>query len=226
MPFPSIRPLRLATSSLLLLLCALAHAQPAPPPAAANTPATRPAGSAAVDGTAPTPSGATAAAPTAADAALLSRDARRIYELSRDKLVQIRTLLRNANTQASIGSGFFVSADGLIVTNFHVASQLALEPERYRGVYVTMEGQEGEVELYEGCLSFPGHNGAIKRPQKVTVRAFDRDGKPFTLKKGAALARRVALLIHNGDAKEGRVAERYEQYISGKLSPLPRPSQP
>ena len=34
-----------------------------------------------------------------------------------------------------------MSADGLIVTNFHVASQLALEPERYRGVYVTMEGR-------------------------------------------------------------------------------------
>ena len=97
MPFPSIRPLRLATSSLLLLLCALAHAQPAPPPAAANTPAKRPAGSAAVDGTAPTPSGATAAAPTAADAALLSRDARRIYELSRDKLVQIRPQLNMAD---------------------------------------------------------------------------------------------------------------------------------
>ena len=52
----------------------------------------------------------------------------------RDKLVQRRTLLRPSNTQSSMGSSFFVSADGLIVTSFHVASQLALELERYRGV--------------------------------------------------------------------------------------------
>ena len=67
--------------------------------------------------------------------------------MSRDKVVQSRTLLRPSNTQSSMGSGFFVSADGLIVTSFHVASRLALEPERYRGVYLAIDGQKSALAL-------------------------------------------------------------------------------
>ena len=52
-------------------------------------------------------------------------------------------------------------------------------PEGYEPKYLEFVNpeiimQEGEVLQYEGCLSFPGHNAAIRRPQKVTVRAFDR----------------------------------------------------
>jgi S1-C subfamily serine protease len=76
-----------------------------------------------------------------------SRDAQQAFQSARDKLVQIRTLRRNTNTQSSTGSGFYVSPDGLLVTNFHVIADLALEPERHRGVAVSMDGQEQAVSL-------------------------------------------------------------------------------
>ncbi len=38
---------------------------------------------------------------------------------------------------------------------------------------------EGEQEGPEGCLSIPGVYGIVKRPMKVTVRAFDRNGNEF-----------------------------------------------
>jgi len=57
-------------------------------------------------------------------------------------------------------------------------------------------------------------------------RCDEKNGKPFTVKKGEKLTRRVGLLIHNGDVKEGRVAERYEEYVKGKLSLLPASREP
>ena len=52
-------------------------------------------------------------------------------------------------------------------------------------------------------------------------RADPKNGKRFTLKKGESLTMRVGVLVHNGDATEGRVAERYEEYSKGSLSLLP-----
>lgn len=51
-------------------------------------------------------------------------------------------------------------------------------------------------------------------------RTDARSGKKFTIKKGDSLTRRVGILVHNGNEKAGRVAERYQQYIEGKLTTL------
>jgi len=48
---------------------------------------------------------------------------------------------------------------------------------------------EGEQEGPEGCLSLPGRQGYVRRPNKVTVRAQDRNGKFFELTGEGLLAR-------------------------------------
>lgn len=53
---------------------------------------------------------------------------------------------------------------------------------------IIWESEEQET-IYEGCLSFPGHNGAISRPQKVKMRAQDRNGNFYELEAEDMLAR-------------------------------------
>jgi len=90
---------------------------------------------------------AVAAEPAPPAATDVSAAARRIYERSREQLLQVRTLLRDQGSQASVGSGFLVAADGVAITNYHVVSQVALQPERYRLTYTLAEGRSGALQL-------------------------------------------------------------------------------
>ncbi len=93
-----------------------------------------------------TPSAAPATA-TAAPITAVSLSARKVYEQARSQLVQIRTVLKGQASQTSVGSGFLVSAQGHILTNFHVVSEAALRPERHDLVYVTADGKEAPVQM-------------------------------------------------------------------------------
>jgi serine protease Do len=90
----------------------------------------------------------------------VSSSAQRLYEQARHQLVQVRTLLRGQGSQSSVGSGFFVGEGGLIVTNYHVVSQVALQPQRYRLTFVGADGHDGPLEL----LAFDtAHDVAVVR---------------------------------------------------------------
>ena len=59
---------------------------------------------------------------------------------------------------------------------------------------------EGEQAGSEGCLSVPGRRGYVVRPNKVTVRAQDRNGKFFEITGEELLAR---ALCHEIDHLDG-----------------------
>jgi serine protease Do len=77
----------------------------------------------------------------------VSAQAQRIYEATRAQLLQVRTLLKGQDSQASVGSGFVVDASGLAITNYHVVSQFALRPERYRLAFTMAQGRTGTAQL-------------------------------------------------------------------------------
>lgn len=52
-----------------------------------------------------------------------------------------------------------------------------------------LERSGEEEEEMEGCLSFPGKYGMVKRPYRVKVRAQDRKGDSFELEGEGLLAR-------------------------------------
>jgi len=63
------------------------------------------------------------------------------------------------------------------------------EPSDLR-VFINPEiiATEGVTTFNEGCLSFPGVREDVERAERVTVRACDRDGKPFELEAEGLLA--------------------------------------
>ena len=62
--------------------------------------------------------------------------------------------------------------------------------------------QGGEIEDAEGCLSSPGEYGMVKRPEKVAVKALDRNGNEYILEGEGLMARAIC---HECDHLDGRL---------------------
>ena len=60
----------------------------------------------------------------------------------------------------------------------------------------------GEADVEEGCLSVPGVYEKVRRAERVTVRALDAGGEPFTLEAEGLLA---VCIQHEMDHLEGTV---------------------
>jgi peptide deformylase len=67
---------------------------------------------------------------------------------------------------------------------------------------------DGKTSAEEGCLSVPEYYDYVDRAAKITVRALDRDGKPFELEAEGLLA---VCIQHEMDHLEGKL---FVDYLS------------
>ena len=144
---------RALTAVLLLVAMASAHTQAASPTADRSK--------ASAGATAP-------ALPASAADNPVTGAGQRIYERTRPRLLQVRTLLKTQDSQSSVGSGFLIDDGAHLITNYHVISQYALQPERHRLVYASVDGKQGALEL----LAFDVvHDLALLKPVDPSVLA-------------------------------------------------------
>ena len=70
--------------------------------------------------------------------------------------------------------------------------------------------KSGSAKGEEGCLSIPDIYGDVERATRVTIRALDRDGKPFELAASDLLARCIQ---HEVDHLHGRLFIDHLSYL-------------
>ncbi|MEQ1661633.1 MAG: peptide deformylase [Thiobacillus sp.] len=103
---------------------------------------------------------------------------------------------------------------GLAATQVNVHERVVVidvsEDRSALRVFINPEliAQSGEAEGEEGCLSVPGIFDRVKRAERVTVRALDRNGMPFELMAEGLLA---VCIQHEMDHLLGKV---FVDYLS------------
>ena len=84
------------------------------------------------------------------------------------------------------------------VSDTHNQLHVLINPE--------ITARSGESDCEEGCLSVPGVFGKVQRAERVTIKAWDRDGSSFILDADGLLA---VCIQHEMDHLVGKVFVEY-----------------
>lgn len=77
---------------------------------------------------------------------------------------------------------------------------ISLDKKYFECINPVVLDYSGKQRGEEGCLSVRGKQGVVERPMWVTLKAFDRFGKPFVIKGEGLLARAI---FHENDHLDG-----------------------
>ncbi len=108
-------------------------------------------------------------------------DTANIYTTVEKSVYQIRVINKKTGKKSSIGSGFVVTKDNILATNYHVVSEYVNDPDVYSLEYLSTSGEKGPLELVDFDIV---HDLAVLKAPKSM-------GKPLKIsylpKKGASL---------------------------------------
>lgn len=95
---------------------------------------------------------------------------------------------------------------GLAANQVGISKQIAVLDDGKTGLKVLINPkisqEQGKQTGPEGCLSLPGVEIEIKRPEKLVVDYLDKNGQPQTLKAAGLLAR---IICHESDHLNGKL---------------------
>ncbi|MBN2036030.1 MAG: trypsin-like peptidase domain-containing protein [Chitinispirillaceae bacterium] len=78
-----------------------------------------------------------------------SGHANELFSMLQERVFQIRVIDKSSGKKSTIGSGFLIGADGLFATNYHVVSDMVIEPGRYRLEYVAHDNRTGPLSVLD-----------------------------------------------------------------------------
>jgi len=82
-------------------------------------------------------------------ASTVENEAKVLYNKYQDRVYQIRVIEVASGEKSSIGSGFQISPEGHVATNYHVVSKLIHDPDLYRLEYVRATGETGVLTVLD-----------------------------------------------------------------------------
>lgn len=98
-----------------------------------------------------------------------AEQAQQIFKQLAPSLYQIRLIDQASGEKSSIGSGFQISADGLIATNYHVISGYARHPKKYRIELIDHQNNSAALTLHSVDVI---NDLALVKRETTTVMPF------------------------------------------------------
>ncbi len=92
-----------------------------------------------------------------------------VFARHKDSVVQVRIIDAQGGAKRSIGSGFLISDDGRLISNFHVVADFVHHPGEYRAEWHTGDGASGPLKLLDVDVV---HDLALLQSPELAARKF------------------------------------------------------